>query len=138
MQFTTQQQQTLQAAVNRLIPADDYPGAWEAGVGEYLARQFEGDLQPAVETYRAALDGLDAEARAQYGSGFAELDTAQQDALLQVVEQGAVTTAWTVPPDKFLRLLVEHTAQGYYSHPLHGGNRDARSWEMVGFSNRTE
>ncbi len=43
-ELTEVQQQTLRAAVNRSIPPDDYPGALEAGVGHYLARQFEGDL----------------------------------------------------------------------------------------------
>jgi len=39
--LTEVQQQTLRAVVNRIIPADDYPGAWEAGIGHYVARQFE-------------------------------------------------------------------------------------------------
>ena len=27
----------LRAAVDRVIPADEWPGGWEGGVGEYLA-----------------------------------------------------------------------------------------------------
>jgi hypothetical protein len=43
LQFTELQQQTLRAAVDRLISPDDYPGAWNAGIGDYLAGQFEGE-----------------------------------------------------------------------------------------------
>ena len=30
--------------MDRLIPPDEDPGAWDAGVGDYLAAQFENDL----------------------------------------------------------------------------------------------
>jgi hypothetical protein len=41
--LTELQQQTLRAAVHRIIPSDDYPDAWDAGIGDYLAGQFEGE-----------------------------------------------------------------------------------------------
>jgi hypothetical protein len=31
----------LRAAVDRVIPADDWPGGWEGGVGTYLAEATE-------------------------------------------------------------------------------------------------
>jgi hypothetical protein len=37
--------------MDRIIPPDDFPGAWEAGVGDYLAGQFERDLQFQVAAY---------------------------------------------------------------------------------------
>lgn len=49
MRLTEGQQHTLRAAVDRIIPADDYPGAWQCGVGDYLARQFESDLRPMLD-----------------------------------------------------------------------------------------
>ena len=39
---------TLQAIIDRLIPADDYPSGWEAGVGDYLFRHWFSDLSPHV------------------------------------------------------------------------------------------
>jgi choline dehydrogenase-like flavoprotein len=53
MRLTGEQQQTLRAAVDRIIPPDDYPGAWQSGVGDYLARQFEGNLHPVLDDYCA-------------------------------------------------------------------------------------
>ena len=131
--MTDVQQQTLRAAVNRIIPPDDYPGAWEAGVGDYLARQFEGDLAPQLDLYRAGLDAVEAEALTRFQSSFARLTLAQQDTTLHHIEAGEVLTSWPIPPARFFELLVNTTAEGYYSEPEQGGNRAAISWAMTGF-----
>ena len=40
--LTDEQWHTLQALADRIIPQDpDWPSGWQAGVGDYLARQFE-------------------------------------------------------------------------------------------------
>ena len=131
--LTQPQQTTLRALVDRLIPADDYPGGWDAGVGDYLDRQFRGDLGDFVQTYRAGLDALDAEARATSGMGLAEMDPAAQDDLLGRVERGEVATDWRIDPVEFFRAAAEHAAEGYYGDPGNGGNRDGVSWRMIGF-----
>jgi gluconate 2-dehydrogenase gamma chain len=131
--LTEVQQQTLRAAMDRIIPSDDYPGAWDAGVGNYLAIQFQRDLVPHLQTYRAGLDGIDAEARARFQSSFANLTASQQDTTLGRIEAGEVLASWAVPPARFFELLVNTTAEGYYSEPEQGGNRGAISWAMIGF-----
>jgi hypothetical protein len=134
--FSERQAATLRALVDRLIPPDDFPGGWNAGVGDYLARQLAGDLQPLLDQYRAGLSALDAEALAAAGSYFAALDTEAQDALLGQVEAGAVTTSWLVDPVTFFRHAAEHAAEGYYGDPGNGGNRGAAAWRMIGFEVR--
>jgi hypothetical protein len=131
--LTQSQQATLRAFVDRLIPADDYPGGWDAGVGDYLDRQFAGDLSHALDTYRAGLDALDAESAATVGARFCEIDLAAQDELLRRVEVGDVATDWSVDPAAFFRDAAEHAAEGYYGDPGNGGNRDGVSWRMIGF-----
>lgn len=136
MMLTELQQATLRALVDRIIPADDFPSGWQAGVGDYLAGQFERDLRPQLDRYRAGLDALDAEAQATTGARFAELDAAEQDALLRRVEAGAVATAWPIDSAAFFQAAVEHTMEGFYSDPANGGNRDGVSWRMIGFEVR--
>ncbi len=131
--LTEPQRATLRALVDRLIPADDYPGGWDAGVGDYLDRQWSGDLSDMLDTYRAGLDALDAESGATAGARFAELDAAAQDELLRRVEVGDVATDWPVDPAAFFRAAAEHAAEGYYGDPGNGGNRDGVSWRMIGF-----
>ncbi|HKB66231.1 MAG TPA: gluconate 2-dehydrogenase subunit 3 family protein [Pyrinomonadaceae bacterium] len=133
MKLTEQQQQTLRAAVDRVIPPDDYPGAWQSGVGDYLARQFEGDLRPVFDDYSNGLTALDAEARACFQESFSKLSEADQDHLLGLVESGEVLTTWGVAPSSFFNLLVRTTAEGFYSEPEQGGNRNSASWKMIGF-----
>jgi hypothetical protein len=128
--------ETLQAVVNRIIPPDDWPGGWEAGVGDYLFRQFEHDLKGAVETYQHGLASLEAEAQAVYTHAFAQLSEAQQDALLMQIERGEVQTDWQIVPAAFITMLAHHCAEGFYADPGNGGNRDGIAWQMIGFEVR--
>lgn len=131
--ISEQERHTLRALVDRLIPRDDFPSGWEAGVGDYLDRQLAGDLAPMLEQYRAGLGGLDAEAHATGGVGFAALDPGAQDDLLRRVELGQTQAEWPVDPATFLRDAAEHAAEGYYGDPGNGGNHDEVSWRMIGF-----
>ena len=133
MTLTGEQQQTLRAAVDRIVPPDDYPGAWQCGVGDYLARQFESDLRPVLDDYRAGLTGLEAESVARFQQSFISLSDKEQDTVLRHIEAGEVLTAWEVAPSVFFNLLVNTTAEGFYSEPQQGGNRNAISWAMTGF-----
>ena len=134
--LTELQHATLRALIDRIIPADDFPSGWQAGVGDYLAGQFERDLRPQLDRYRAGLDALDAEAQAGAGARFAELDAADQDALLRRVEAGTVTLAWPIDAAAFFQAAVEHAMEGFYSDPGNGGNHDSVSWRMIGFEVR--
>jgi hypothetical protein len=81
----------------------------------------------------AGLAALDAEARTRSGFDFAALSPEAQDALLRDLETGEVRGEWPVPPDQFFAFLVRTTAEGFYSDPAQGGNRDCVSWAMTGF-----
>ncbi len=133
MTLTKPQTATLRALIDRIIPADDDPGGWEAGVGDYLDRQFAGDLSHLLDLYRAGLDALELEAHTTAGRGFAELAPAAQDELLHRVEVGDVVADWPVDPAEFFRAATEHAAEGFYGDPGNGGNRDGVSWGMIGF-----
>jgi len=134
--LTPQQIQTLHSVINCLIPPNEFPGGWEAGVGNYLLRQFERDLRPQLEMYRAGLEALDQEARASTGQPFAKLTLEAQTTLLEKIEQGQVITDWPLAPADFFRQLVDHVMEGYYGDPGNGGNRDAIAWQMIGFEVR--
>ena len=134
--LTEQQHATLRALVDRIIPADDFPSGWQAGVGDYLAGQFERDLRPQLDRYRAGLDALDAEAQAHSGAHFADMDAEHQDALLWRIEAGTVQTPWPLNPAAFFQMAVEHAMEGFYSDPGNGGNHDGVSWRMIGFEVR--
>jgi hypothetical protein len=121
--LTELQLRTLVAAIDRIVPADDFPSASQAGCDNFLVRLIE--LEQLVETYRTGLDGLDTAAM-KSGKSFAECSVAQQDEILEESHRAEAMGA-------FVDLLVQQTIEGYYADPGNGGNRGGISWEMVGF-----
>jgi hypothetical protein len=131
--LSEEQNSTLKALINAIIPPDDDPGGWDAGVGDYLRRQFERDLKHLVGVYEQGLDSVSAEAKAVNGKNFADLTPNKQEALLAKIEQGRVQTSWQVDPASFFAMAAEHCAEGFYSDPGNGGNRNSAAWKMIGF-----
>jgi gluconate 2-dehydrogenase gamma chain len=68
-----------------------------------------------------------------YGKVFADLLSEQQIVVLHQLEDGKASgTIWKqVSSAEFFGYLVDHTMQGFYGDPRHGGNRDGVSWKML-------
>ncbi len=124
---------TLRAAIDRLIPADDFPSASQADVDGFILALFAGDRREDADQLESGLASLDAEARSEGGKSFAALSNALQDEILDRVERGVTHTAWAYPPMQFFRLLLNVTAEGYFHDPSGGGNRGTISWTMLGY-----
>ncbi len=123
----------LETLVDCIIPPDDYPGGWEAGVGDYLFKQFEGDLKDALPMYQAGLLALDIEAMAVHKKAFVDLSSDEQAELLTQIEQGNVQSEWSIDPGNFFEQVVQHCAEGFYSDPGNGGNKNGIAWQMIGY-----
>jgi len=132
-QFGAAGAEALQALIDTLIPPDDWPGGWEAGVGDYLARGFANQLSSFVPTYMACLASLSAEAQLAYSRPFAGFTPAERAELLERLEDSGSAVEWVIPPARFIRIATEHTAEGFYADPGNGGNKDSVSWKMIGF-----
>lgn len=124
---------TLRTVVDCLIPPDDFPGAYDAGVCEYLNRLFESDLRDEAEFFNTGLNSIEEEANARYGGSFQTLTSDQQTSTLEAIQHGDVVIDWPVSPRRFFDMLICTTAEGFYSNPEQGGNRRAISWFMTGF-----
>jgi len=125
--------ETLRAVVDCLIPPDTFPGAYEAGVCDFLVRLFATDLKHEAEFFYNGLEALEVESLARFSKSFANLSFEQQTAILESIEQNDLATAWPISPQRFFDMLVCTTAEGFYSDPQQGGNRGAVSWVMTGF-----
>lgn len=125
--------ETLRAVVDCLIPPDDYAGAFDAGVCDFIVRLFETDLAEQREFFDAGLEAIESEALARFDTPFADLSPDQQVVILEGIERGSVNTPWPIAPDQFFEILVRTTAEGYYSDPEQGGNKGSVSWAMTGF-----
>ena len=112
----------MNAICEQIIPADQDPGAREAGVVNYIDVQLSSYFKAYRDTYRRGLASVDALSQARLGRNFAELAAPEQADVLREVEQKAKA---------FFDLVLAHTMQGFYGDPRHGGNREAVSWKML-------
>jgi gluconate 2-dehydrogenase gamma chain len=131
--FDAHQRRTAEAAMARIIPTDDTPGAREAGCVDFLDGYLSGTgrilakpdgsgfvtlgersewawrqrLETLRATYVEGLADLDRRARDAHGAGFADLPEDAQDALLSELERPAERKEGS----------AEETTAGYGSPP---------------------
>lgn len=155
--FTGPEARFVEAAVERLIPADDLsPGAREAGVAYFIDQQLDGQYGYAAkmyrqgpwgqgtptqgyqlaltprDVYRIGIDATNAYCAKQYGKTFDALHAAQQDEVLNGLEAGTIALD-DVPAKTFFAMLFENTTEGFFADPVYGGNRNKIGWKLVGF-----
>ncbi|WP_317890756.1 GMC family oxidoreductase [Paenibacillus arenilitoris] len=130
-QISNELRSILEAVSNRLIPEDDWPSATDGGVLAYLERRA-GEDPAAWERMESGLRALDAEASSRYSRPFPNLTAGEQDDLLRLVQQEHVRN-WSVSSASFFNELLSLVAEGYYGSPDSGGNREAKSWRMIGY-----
>jgi gluconate 2-dehydrogenase gamma chain len=75
---------------------------------------------------------VDAYSSSKYGSAFASLTAAQQDAVLSDMEIGRAT-GFVPNSQAFFELIREHTLQGMFGDPYYGGNANFAGWDLVGY-----
>jgi len=136
--FTAAEARVVQAATERIFPSDTTgPGAKEAGVVIYIDRQLAGPYgrdnhrytkPPFVQSVpEHGYQGKDTP-REIYREGvrrlgdFVDLAPAERDQRLRAID----TTT-------FFRLLRQHTIEGMFSDPMHGGNAGLIGWQLIGY-----
>lgn len=124
---------TLEALTDRIIPADQDPGALWAGAVNFIDRQLVGPYRKLQKTYRLGLTGTHETSVAMFGKRFTALTPEQRDEVLRALEKDqAPGETWKQTSAKqFFDLVVSHTMQGFYGDPRHGGNRERASWKML-------
>ena len=152
--FNNDEATFIESAVARLIPKDDqWAGALEAGVPNYIDKQLagawgagerlyrNGPWQPGTpsqgyqlpftpaELFRTALGAINKELSE---TPFVEMSPEQQDGYLKSLEAAGKDLAG-VPSDVFFAHLWQSTLEGFFSDPVYGGNRDMVAWQMIGF-----
>jgi gluconate 2-dehydrogenase gamma chain len=147
----------VEAAVDRLIPADDLtPGGTDCGVATFIDRQlggawgsgdrlymqgpwqkgsptqgYQSPLSPA-QFFTAGVTETNAHCKTTYQKEFDRLTREQQVTVLQGLERGTISLG-TLSSQQFFDLLLTLAMQGFFADPLYGGNRDKVAWKMIGF-----
>lgn len=123
--LTEDQARTLAAICDRIVPADDFPSASQAGVLTYIDRQLTRHYRRHQNAYRDGLQRANAMSIERFGRDLPGLSSEQQLEVVGAIEQ---------QDRQFFDLVRSHTLEGYYGSPRHGGNRDAVSWRMLGLA----
>ena len=122
----------LEAAAARILPSDDGPGAREAKVGRFIARQLEGNLSALRPAFEQLARLLDLWSQKSFGKGFVLLGPADQDAVLGQLARGQIPVRG-LPQEALFRGLHTLTLEGFLSDPVHGGNDGEVGWRAIGF-----
>lgn len=129
--FTNAEWLTLSAAVDRVIPRDEDPGALDAQVPEYIDRMLQTEqLSQMKQNFVPGLAALERRAQRMFKKPFHEATAAQQDELLTIFKDS---------PDKsgearWYEMLVVLVLEGFLGDPSYGGNKGEVGWKLVGFS----
>ncbi len=110
--------------------------------------------------YRLGVLGMENYAKKLFGKGFADISPDQQDQILTDMENGTATgfdgtsvqsvsirtagagtevieqvgpSGFSMAATAFFTMFREHVIAGFFSDPVHGGNRDMVGWKFIGF-----
>lgn len=127
---------SLTAVVDRVFPKTDVtPGGVETGAHIYIDQKLSTRYADDLPNYQSGLASIEE----RVSGGFSNASPDEQDAALRDIEgrkskdvptQGGQVTGIA---DGFFDTLLEHTRQGMFCDPVHGGNREFMGWDMIGY-----
>lgn len=127
--LTDQEARTLSSLCGQIIPEDRDPGAVSAGVVNYIDIQLSSRLKALKATYRRGIAELNDHSVQKYGGSFRALSDQQQLQFLTSIDRDQEWNGSFLR--EFFQIVIDHTMQGFYGDPRHGGNRNRVSWAML-------
>jgi gluconate 2-dehydrogenase gamma chain len=140
-----------------IFPAtDDYPGAIEIGVAEYIENQLadawgegaglylDGPFVTSADSghgwqepfnprglYVYGLTALDEYCVNTYRQSFTQLDKTQQNRVVMLLEKDDLDTFTDVSAAIFFAAFYECVLEGLFADPLYGGNKRMLGWRWI-------
>lgn len=131
--LTNEEAKTLAAFSEQIIPADKDPGATDANVVNFIDKQLVNHYSRFKNEYRKGVAALEKSAREVHNKAFHELGWQTQTVFMEQMENGELPEAnWQdLDQRNFFNMLRDHSLQGFYGSPRHGGNKDYISYKMI-------
>ena len=131
--LTNKEAKTIVAFAEQIIPADKDPGATDAGVVHFIDKQLVHHYVRFQQDYRNGILAIEKSAVQLHNKAFYELDWDTQTAFMESMENGQLPDEiWSdIKQKQFFRMLLEHSMQGFYGSPRHGGNKNYVSYKMM-------
>lgn len=128
--FTTEEEPTARALVDRLLAQDADPKvpALEMIDQRLLNRQGDGfrfaDMPEDWEAWRRSIAGIDEDSRARFGRPFWDLSRAEQIEMIEWFQ--TLDSEWRgMPAKRVFSLWTRYSCDAFYSHPW--------AWNEIGF-----
>ena len=100
---------------------------------EELSRYgYQAPLSP-LAIYQLGLRSLEEYAEATWSRPIADLSEDELDEMIWAMLGNEIDQFTDFSPISFFHTLRLHTAEGFFSDPGYGGNRDLAGWRLVGF-----
>lgn len=100
---------------------------------EELSRYgYQAPLSP-LAIYQLGLAALEAYADDTWSQPIADLGDQELDDMIWAMLRNEIDQFTEFSPISFFHTLRQHTAEGFFSDPGYGGNRDLAGWRLVGF-----
>jgi gluconate 2-dehydrogenase gamma chain len=86
------------------------------------------------EVYRLGIMGVDQYSRSKFEKSFINLSENEQDSIIEDMVKGDAQTGFEqFSAQSFFTILRRHTAEGMFSDPAYGGNRNMAGWKLIGY-----
>lgn len=132
--FTADEALLLTAICEQIIPADENgPGATQAGVIYYIDKQLYEVFTWEQDKYRLGLTAINESSLELFSANFDMLPTDKQLLFLKKMEGNELPDSYWKDNSAsgFFRTIIQHTMQGFYGPPRHGGNKNYISYKMI-------
>jgi hypothetical protein len=134
--FSPEQFRLIEHIAGMIIPADDTPGAAEAGVAEFIdfmvanrvpvnARSEIRSTDDAIRQGQAAqvrfisgIEWINAHSESEFGHLFMDSSAEQQKSLLEELAYKAKFKPTTEPGREFFQMMRDYTVVGYYTSKI--------------------
>jgi gluconate 2-dehydrogenase gamma chain len=111
---------------------DDYETVWVSA--EEIERYGYQSILSPRDVYRLGVAAVDAYAQSEFDAPFVRLSEQQQDSIIEAMVSGEATTGFEqISAGAFFAVLRRHTAEGMFSDPAYGGNRNMVGWQLIGY-----
>lgn len=113
--FSPAEYRTIDILTGLIIPADESPGAREAGVSEFVDFMAAHGEKQIQQPMRDGLLWLDGASRREHGAAFTSLDPEKQN---EIVKRVASRDSADAAGHAFFLLIRRYTVMGYYTSAI--------------------
>lgn len=131
--FTEEEAKTVIAFAEQIIPRDKDAGATDANIINFIDKQLVDPYTRLQENYRKGIPAIEKSSQRILRKAFYDLEWDEQTHFMEQMEAGNLPEEYwnEVNQRSFFRMIMEHSMQGFYGSPRHGGNKNYVSYKMM-------